>query len=352
METIETCVARFGKLLKVGFGEAGMGIIASNMGSGGVFDPVVEGKKIFAIFGFCDIRNFTDCCEVLEEETMIFTNQIAKVVHSLVHKSKGSVNKNIGDAFLTVWKITIPEADKVKFSGLPQPETKDSSGRKINPHTRENSSIADGALNAFVKTRHLLETDQYIQELGRDPRLQKKLPGYSVRMGYGLHFGWAIEGAVGSKYKVDATYLSPHVNMSARLESTSKQYGVQMLLSGPFYDALGDTMKDQCRPLDCVTVKGSNVPVMLYGHQTSEFKAKTGPSGELLTPQQKDKFNDTWATAFAHYKKGDDWSKAQGLMRECLAISPNDPPTMLLLDVMQGGDAPAGWDGFRELTSK
>ena len=25
--------------------------------------------------------------------------------------------------------------------------------------------------------------------------------------------GWAIEGAVGSEYKVDATYLSPHVNL-------------------------------------------------------------------------------------------------------------------------------------------
>lgn len=352
METIESCVARFGKLLQVGFGEAGMGIIASNMGSGGVFDPVVEGKKIFAIFGFCDIRNFTDCCEVLEEETMIFTNQIAKVVHSLVHTSKGSVNKNIGDAFLTVWKVSIPEKDKSKFSGLPQPESKDSSGRKVNPHTRENSAIADGALNAFVKTRHLLETDQYIQELGRDERLQKKLPGYSVRMGYGLHFGWAIEGAVGSKYKVDATYLSPHVNMSARLESTSKQYGVQMLLSGPFYDALGDSMKEQCRPLDCVTVKGSNVPVMLYGHQLSEFKAKTGKDGKILTSQQKDKFDKTWATAFAHYKKGDDWPKAQSLMKECLEISPGDPPTLLLLDVMQGGDSPADWDGFRELTSK
>lgn len=352
METIETCVARFGKLLKVGFGEAGMGIIASNMGSGGRFDPVVEGKKVFAIFGFCDIRNFTDCCEVLEEETMIFTNQIAKVVHSLVHNSDGSVNKNIGDAFLTVWKISIPEEDKGKFSGLPQPESKDNSGRKINPHTKKNSAIADGALRAFVETRHRLETDQYIQELGRDPRLQKKLPGYTVRMGYGLHFGWAIEGAVGSKFKVDATYLSPHVNMSARLESTSKQYGVQMLLSGPFYDALGDIMKDECRPLDCVTVKGSNVPVMLYTHQASEFKKKTGVDGKRLTPQQKDEFNETWAKAFAHYKRGDDWPKAQELMKDCLRISPNDPPTMLLIDVMKDGAAPDGWDGFRELTSK
>jgi class 3 adenylate cyclase len=52
-----------------------------------------------------------------------------------------------------------------------------------------------------------------------------------VRMGFGLHAGWAIEGAVGSLQKVDATYLSPHVNMAARLETSSKQYGVPLLAS-------------------------------------------------------------------------------------------------------------------------
>jgi len=36
-------------------------------------------------------------------------------------------------------------------------------------------------------------------------------------MGFGLHLGWAIEGAIGSHYKFDASYLSPNVNMAARL---------------------------------------------------------------------------------------------------------------------------------------
>ena len=55
--------------------------------SKGTFNPVVRGSKVWAVFGFCDIRNFTDCCEVLEEETMIFTNEIAFVVHGRVHSS-------------------------------------------------------------------------------------------------------------------------------------------------------------------------------------------------------------------------------------------------------------------------
>jgi len=327
-------------LLKVGFGEAGMGIIASNMGDGGSFNPVVEGVKVFAIFGFCDIRNFTDCCEVLEEETMIFTNQIAIIVHQHVHTSGGSVNKNIGDAFLTVWKLNIPREEERLWS-VPIGDS-----ANLPKHTDENSAVADAAMGAFVRTRYLLETDERIQILGQDDRLQNKLPGYSVKMGYGLHFGWAIEGAVGSKYKVDATYLSPHVNMSARLESSSKQFGVQMLFSGPFYDALGKDCQAQCRPMDCVTVKGSNVPVMLYTHQISEFASRK------LTNEQNKEFDDTWLKAFNLYRSGSDWPQSQELMRRCLEIAPKDPPTELLLRVMKDGPAPADWGGFRPLTEK
>jgi len=35
-------------------------------------------------------------------------------------------------------------------------------------------------------------------------------------MGYGLHHGWAIEGAIGSTKKIDVSYLSPHAKMSDR----------------------------------------------------------------------------------------------------------------------------------------
>jgi len=48
-------------LLALGFGEAGAQIIAENMSRGGDIDPMLPGKKIMAIFGFCDIRNFADC---------------------------------------------------------------------------------------------------------------------------------------------------------------------------------------------------------------------------------------------------------------------------------------------------
>lgn len=68
METaiLERLIIKIGALLALGFGEAGSEIIAENMkNSSGEVDPLIPGKKILAVFGFCDIRNFTDATEVL-----------------------------------------------------------------------------------------------------------------------------------------------------------------------------------------------------------------------------------------------------------------------------------------------
>lgn len=64
------------------------------------------------------------------------------------------------------------------------------------------------------------------------------MPGFLVRMGFGLHVGWAIEGAIGSEYKIDASYLSPNVNMASRLEAATKQFRTSILLSSDFVRCL------------------------------------------------------------------------------------------------------------------
>ena len=86
----------------LGFGDAGTEIIAKNLANKGELNPLIEGKKIIAIYGFCDIRNFTDTTEILQEEVMVFVNSIGYIVHSMVDRYQGWANKNIGDAFLLV----------------------------------------------------------------------------------------------------------------------------------------------------------------------------------------------------------------------------------------------------------
>lgn len=55
-----------------------------------------------------------------------------------------------------------------------------------------------------------------------DERLTNRIPNFRVNMGFGLNLGWAIEGAIGSAYKIDASYLSPNVNMASRLAAATK----------------------------------------------------------------------------------------------------------------------------------
>ena len=256
IQIIEASIAKFGRLLHVGFGEAGITIIARNL-MRGKFDPVQPGKKITAIFGFCDIRNFTDCCEVLREAVMIFTNQIARIVHSSVHASGGDVNKNIGDAFLAVWKLSEKElvvnqfqnAGRVPSVGrheektpaasasasasasakagtrkrpqlsvqtspsmagslMPETpgsmrsiETRSSSasssamrrGSTYVHHLTKDPTVPDKSLKAFLDIILLLDRSPAVQMYAKSSALQAKLPGFRVRMGFGLHLGWGIE---------------------------------------------------------------------------------------------------------------------------------------------------------------
>ena len=62
-------------------------------------------------------------------------------------------------------------------------------------------------------------------------------------------------------FKIDASYLSPHVNMASRLEAAAKQYNCEILVSGFLQNIMSRKMQSNLRHVDTVTVKGSNVPV-------------------------------------------------------------------------------------------
>jgi hypothetical protein len=64
-EMLQQTLVKIGGLLALGFGEAGSQIISKNMSGDNDINPMLPGQKIISIFGFCDIRNFTDATEVL-----------------------------------------------------------------------------------------------------------------------------------------------------------------------------------------------------------------------------------------------------------------------------------------------
>ena len=91
---------------------------------------------------------------------------------------------------------------------------------------------------SFLKIIAKLNKYHHILKYNENKEMQKRVDGWKVKMGFGLHQGWAIEGAIGSFFKIDASYLSPNVNMAARLEAATGQFGTLLLLSGDLHDIL------------------------------------------------------------------------------------------------------------------
>jgi class 3 adenylate cyclase len=81
---------------------------------------------------------------------------------------------------------------------------------------------------------------------------------YQVRMEYGLHCGWAIEGAIGSEFKIDASYLSQNVSICTQLQAAAKQFGLSYLISGTVYALCSRQMQDQMRMIDRVKLRDVN----------------------------------------------------------------------------------------------
>jgi len=382
---LEQTIIKIGGLLAVGFGEAGSEIIANNMRSGGDIDPMIAGKKMLGIFGFCDIRNFTDATEVLQEEVMIFVNEIAETVHSIASHFSGSANKNIGDAFLLVWKF-----DREDY-GM------NDDGSFILHDTHAGAQLTDMALISFVITIGRINTAYKLQKYSKLPGLTQRLPNYSVKLGFGLHFGWAIEGAIGSEFKIDASYLSPNVNLASQLEGETKYYGVLLLVSNSLYENLSGEAQKYLRAIDRVSLKGSNKPVELYtidmdisnldpesstdylrvknlprrekkrikvrarirrdnlknAVRRNEFYVHTLMETEIdiikMRATISEQFTAKHQEAYENYVNGE-WAAAKQLFEEALAIKQSsDGPTNAIMKFMHDYNytSPLEWKGFR-----
>jgi class 3 adenylate cyclase len=258
METsfLMSTILRIGSLMKVGFGSAGVEIIRNNLQKGQTKNELRlsdKGVTVSCIFLFSDIRQFTDATECLQEEVFVFTNKIAAVVHSICHAYGGSANKNIGDAFLLSWLLDEHEVIANDSSSYMQGKPGTDFAAKHNQ--------ADKALLSVVKICLALQHDEeYLKELGEVARdaLITKLAGRTgpiVQMGFGLHAGNAVQGAIGSTRKIDATYVSEAVERAEYLESSTKKYGLKMLMSDAFHRLLHPSNRRRCRKIDQIIIR-------------------------------------------------------------------------------------------------
>mmetsp|Transcript_37125 Transcript_37125/g.6619 ORF Transcript_37125/g.6619 Transcript_37125/m.6619 type:complete len:80 (+) Transcript_37125:383-622(+) len=78
------------------------------------------------------------------------------------------------------------------------------------------------SIMSFCKIHAYINIDPVVLKYRSNEKLCERMANYSVKIGFGMHYGWAIQGALGSAFKIDASYLSPHVNITMQLEGTTK----------------------------------------------------------------------------------------------------------------------------------
>ena len=124
-------------MLRKCWGVAGADIISTNLATqegalAEVFNPTVPGKSVYALFGFAAINEFSHMVHNLGGDVMILINDVANVLHDEVFRwgygDSGQCNKNLGSAFLMVFRIglvkevikKLERATDVVFAGSTQ----------------------------------------------------------------------------------------------------------------------------------------------------------------------------------------------------------------------------------------
>ena len=57
--------------------------------------------------------------------------------------------------------------------------------------------FGDNALASFVVIHAALKRSTRLWRYAQREDINRRMPGYQLQMGFGLHIGWAIEGAIG-----------------------------------------------------------------------------------------------------------------------------------------------------------
>ena len=116
---------------------------------------------------------------------------------------------------------------------------------------------ADKALISVLKMITEINRQKELIDYQQHRALQNSIPGYRVRLDFTLHAGWAVEGAIGSRHKLDAAYLSGTVQTVIDMNQLPALYGAPVLMSGIFHSLLSKNAQTNCRLIDSIKFRGA-----------------------------------------------------------------------------------------------
>lgn len=190
-------------------------------------DPsaLLRGQRRVVSVVFADIRDFTAKSEQMDpEQTVELLNRFFYLVHETIWEFDGTLDKYLGDGLMAFWNSPTSQPDHALL-----------------------------AVQAAVHMRRRIEYNQAEWEFLGMPELSA---------GIGISTGEAVVGYVGTGERMQYTAIGAHVNLAARLEGMTKEFGASILISEATYEQVGHAV--ETRALGPVEVRGFAEPVGVY----------------------------------------------------------------------------------------
>jgi adenylate cyclase len=281
-----------------------------------VIDQVLDNPEALALGGqrkeltvfFSDVRGFTTISESLTPEALCdFMNEYFTPMTAIILRSKGVLDKYIGDAIMAFWGAPLEVADQ-----------------------------ADIAAESSVKMLYALDVLK--------SRFKEK--GYpTIDIGIGLNTGPMSVGNMGSNERFTYTVMGDAVNLGSRLEGLTKDYGIKIMASEFTIARLARPRDHFFRDLDDIKVKGKNEPVKVFEIMRPDL---------LPTPEKIRNLISEFELGRKAYRD-QDLENAEKHFANCLLIRPDDGPSHIflarLVEMKKIGYI-ENWDGVTRFTHK
>ena len=260
-------------------------------------------------FLFCDVRGFTAISETFKSNPQgltILINRLLTPLTNVILSRNGTIDKYMGDCIMAFWNAPLDDAE-------------------------HSNNACKSALEMF----------EALDVLNEERRLEAEEEGIEfmpLNVGAGINTGECVVGNMGSDQRFDYSVLGDPVNLAARLESQSKNYGVKIAI-GP---GTAETGKDlfATLELDKIQVKGQSVGVDIFALLgDAEYAARP----DFVATKEK---HEAMITAY----RSQHWDDAEEYLAECRKLTDGEFEVLYDLyheriEYYQEVPPPIGWDG-------
>lgn len=264
-------------------------------------------RKKCTVF-FSDVRGFTTISESLSPEQLSqFMNEYFTPMTSIILETKGCLDKYIGDAIMAFWGAPIEIEDQ-----------------------------ADVACHSAIRMLFALD-------IVKEEFKKKNFP--DIEVGIGLNTGAMSVGNMGSAERLAYTVMGDQVNLGARLEGLTKEYGIKIMVSEFTIAELKKPEDFFFRDLDDIRVKGKNEPTRVYELMRPDYLSSKDDILKLIS-----EFN-----MGRECYRNQEWEEAETHFKNCLKLRDEDGPSIVFLrriEPLKNTPKLKDWQGVHTFTHK